>query len=56
MQNSVQKVYDNKNCAVINLLMPLRISKVINLEFAHAKSKCYLKTSIMIIIGEQSSK
>ena len=29
---------------------------VIDLEFIHAKSKCYLKTSIVIIIGEQSSK
>ena len=29
---------------------------VIDLEFAHAKLKFYLKTSIMIIIGEQSSK
>ena len=29
---------------------------VIDLEFVHAKSKCFLKTSIMIIIGEQSSK
>ena len=29
---------------------------VINSEFANAKLKFYLKTSIMIIIGEQSSK
>ena len=29
---------------------------VIDLEFVNAKSKCYLKTSIMIIFGEQSSK
>ena len=34
----------------------LNINVVIDLEFVHAKSKCYLKTSIMIIIGEQSSK
>ena len=29
---------------------------VIDLEFAHAKLEFYFKKSIMIIIGEQSSK
>ena len=29
---------------------------VTDLEFVHAKSKCYLKTSMMIIIGEQTSQ
>ena len=29
---------------------------VIDLEFVHANSKCYLKTSIILITGEQSSK
>ena len=29
---------------------------VIDLEFVHANSKCYLKMSIIVIIGEQSSR
>ena len=29
---------------------------VIDLEFVHPNSKCYLKTSIIVIIGEQSSE
>ena len=29
---------------------------MIDLEFVHANSKCYLKTSIIVIIGEQSSR
>ena len=28
---------------------------VIDLEFAHSNSKCYLKMSIIVIIGEPSS-
>ena len=29
---------------------------VTDLEFVHANSKCYLKTSIIVIIGEQGSR
>ena len=41
---------------VIIIIKTSSTGPVIDFEFLHAKSKCYLKTSIMIIIGEQSSK
>ena len=40
----------------VSACLPPTTSYVIDLQFVHAKSKRYLKVSIMLIIGEQSSR
>ena len=39
-----------------NAIKSIKNASLIDLEFVHANSKCHLKTSIIVIIGEQSSR